>query len=76
MIKVIINIIDYIRRETWWRSRYTRVNCIYEEHRDKLLCDLCDAGCAPPKHRCDIQQDRFCPCKKGQYLLIKTKHKS
>lgn len=70
-MEFIFKIIDWIKRETWWRRYYKRVNL------DKPTtwgggCLVCHAGTHGNKSiRCDIMKGRDCPCKYNQCLKLK-----
>ena len=60
-----------ISRETWWRHYYKRVTI------DAITawggrCLVCDAANPSNKSiRCDIMNDRYCPCEYNQCLKYK-----
>lgn len=63
----------FIKRETWWRRRYYRVEITPDVVHCK--CMYCDAYDAPFEHSCNVGNpnlsDRECPCKKTQILIKK-----
>ena len=68
---MIFIIIDWIKRETWWRPYYKRVN-LEEPTTWSGRCLVCHAGTPENKSiRCDIIKGRECPCKHNQCLKLK-----
>lgn len=61
----IFKIIDWIKKETWWRSYYKRVN-LDEKVTWGGRCLVCDAG-----GECNMLKGRDCPCKFNQCLKYK-----
>ncbi len=70
-MELLVKMIDWFQRETWWRRYYKRVTLD-----DKTAwggrCLQCHAG-TPEDHniRCDMLNGRNCPCKYNQCLKLK-----
>lgn len=70
-MKWIVNITNWIKKETWWRPYYKRIT-LDEKTTWGGRCLVCHAGTPEnPKIRCDMLKGRDCPCKYNQCL----KHK-
>ena len=71
-MKIIFKIVSWLKRETWWRKHYKRVN-ICRSLVNEGRCLYCDAanGSLPSKMKCNIVQGRDCPCKYNQCLRFK-----
>lgn len=67
----LFKLIDWIKKETWWRKHYKRVEKTPSLVARNGRCPYCDAGDASPNKRCDIFQGRDCPCKGNQILINK-----
>lgn len=67
-MKWLIKIIDWIKRETWWRRRYKRVNLSNPEI-FAGRCLACDA--ATGELQCNLLKGRECPCEWNQCLKLK-----
>lgn len=71
-MKYIIKIINWIKKETWWRPYYKRVT-LDEKKIKHGRCLTCDAGifsgCIPV---CSFK-GRDCPCKYNQCLIKRRK---
>lgn len=68
-MKFIFKIVNWIKRETWWRCYYKRVNL------DKATtwggrCLVCHAS-MNKSIQCDIIRGRECPCKYNQCLKLR-----
>ena len=70
-MKWIINITNWIKKETWWRPYYKRIT-LDEKTTWGGRCLVCHAG-TPENHniRCDMLKGRDCPCKYNQCLKLK-----
>lgn len=70
-MKWIFNLIELIKKETWWRPYYKRVT-LDKETTWGGRCLVCHAG-TPKNHniQCDILKGRDCPCKYNQCLKLK-----
>ena len=67
-MKWLIELIDFIERETWWRRRYKRIT-LPEKVSWGDRCLECSAATGKP--RCDVLKGRECPCKWNQCLKLK-----
>ena len=68
-MKYIAKIINWIRKETWWRQHYKRITLNGKTTYDGR-CAICDAGFHEsllPK--CDSLNGKECPCKINQCLI-------
>jgi len=71
-MKLLIKLVKWFQRETWWRHYYKRVT-LDEKTTWGGRCLVCDAG-TPPSNRgiqCDIKHNRECPCNYNQCLKYK-----
>lgn len=69
-MKCIIKIVNWIRKETWWRPYYKRVT-LDEKTAWGGRCLQCHAGSTEDDSiRCNVI-DNKCPCKWNQCLKLK-----
>lgn len=72
-MKWLVKMVDWFQRETWWRRYYKRVT-LDEKTTWGGRCLVCDAGVyANDIPRCNIKENRDCPCKMNQCLTRKVK---
>lgn len=72
IMKIIFKIIDWYKRETWWRKYYKRVVWGGNVTNPIEKCDYCDAADVPDySKRACITGIRDCPCKNSQCLKFK-----
>lgn len=73
-MKWIFNLIEWIKKETWWRPYYKRITLDGKTTREGR-CLVCHAGYintpANPNTRCNMLKGRDCPCKYNQCLKLK-----
>lgn len=70
-MKYIIKIINWIKKETWWRRYYKRIT-LDEETTWGGRCLQCHAGTPENIYiRCSVIDGRDCPCKYNQCLKLK-----
>ena len=69
-MELLVKLIDWVKKETWWRPYYKRVTI--DETTWGGKCLQCHAGTPENKSiRCSIIDDRDCPCKYNQCLKLK-----
>ena len=66
----------WIKKETWWRLHYKRVN-LTDREACNGRCLVCHAGTPGTDHiRCSKSEGRDCPCKYNQCLKFKKDFQS
>ena len=71
--KLIAKLNFLIKRETWWRKYYNRVEITPTVVARNGRCPYCDAADAPlhSGRECNFMENRDCPCKSNQILIKK-----
>ena len=71
-MKWFVKVINWIKKEVWWRPYYKRVS-LDEKEIWKGRCLSCHAGIPKNKSsiRCGKKEGRYCPCNYNQCLKLK-----